>query len=201
MIRRRFVPCIILVLIITLVLPVHGQVPAGSTDDDSRGFTLSAWVMVPVSDITTHLREGQDILSILVPFLAVLILGALLIVRREGKKGVPHRPAFWLATVAGLCYLGGAAVTMIQIFRARGITGFSSGIVIILVFAVLGVILGTAALRLTRTQEPWPLKTRISFMVIAVLGILFWSGLLIGPVLTLIAAVLPDRGPAITESR
>jgi hypothetical protein len=84
--------------------------------------------------------------------------------------------------------------------RALAITGPSSGIVITLIIALIPVILSIAALRLARTPEPWPVKVRISFGVIAVLGIIFWSGILIGPVLALIAAILPDRTPAIPKN-
>jgi hypothetical protein len=176
-----------------------GDTPYSIATGDREEFSPAEWVTVPIGVIRTHLWEGQDIISILAPFLAVTILGSLLIVRREGKKGTHHQPAFWLAIVAGLCYLGGAAVTLVQIVRALAITGLSSGIVITLFFALIAVSLGLAALRFTRTPEPWPGKVRILFGVIALLGIIFWSGMLVGPVLVLIAAIIPDRGPAILK--
>jgi hypothetical protein len=177
-----------------------GDTPYSIATGDREEFSPAEWVTVPIGVIRTHLWEGQDIISLLAPFLAVTILGALLIVRREGKKGMHHQPAFWFAIIAGLCYLGGAAVTLVQMVRALAITGFSSGIVITLIFALIPVILSIIALRLTRTPEPWPVKVRISFGVIAVLGIIFWSGILIGPALTLIAAIIPDRTKAIPKN-
>ena len=177
-----------------------GDTPYSIATGYREEFNPAEWVTVPVSVIRTHLWEGQDVISILAPFLAVTILGSLLVVRREGKKGVHHRPAFWFAIIAGLCYLGGAAVTLVQMVRALAITGPSSGIIITLIFPLIAVSLGLVALRLTRSPEPWPVKVRISFGVIAVLGIIFWSGILIGPALALIAAIIPDRTMTIPKS-
>lgn len=195
MIRKGIVPHIILVLIFALVLPVYADAPNSVSTGDREEFTPSEWMMVPINDINTHVWEGQDFLSILAPFLAVIILGLLLVVRREGKKGVHHGPAFWLAMIAGLCYLGGSAVTFVQMVRALGISGFSPGVFITLAFVLVPVILGMAALRFARTPAPWNPKVRIAFVAIAVLGIIFWSGLLVGPVLALAAAIVPDWHP------
>jgi hypothetical protein len=156
-------------------------------------FQPAEWVMVPISVISIHTWEGQNIVSILAPFFAVTIIGFVLVMRRESRKGIRHQPAFWPAIVAGLCFLGGSAVTLVQMVRALGITGFSPGIVITLAFALIPVLLSIAALRLARLPEPWPLKIRIAFIVLGALGILFWAGFLIGPVFALIAAVVPDR--------
>jgi hypothetical protein len=79
-----------------------GDTPYSIATGDREEFNPAEWVTVPISVIRTHQWEGQDIISILAPFLAVTILASLLTVRREGKKGVHHGPAFWLAIIAGL---------------------------------------------------------------------------------------------------
>jgi hypothetical protein len=85
--------------------------------------------------------------------------------------------------------------------RAMAITGFSPGIVITLIFALVPVILGTAMLRLARKPAPWTWVARIELVVIAVLGTVFWAGLLAGPALALIAALIPDMGAPFRENR
>ncbi len=46
-------------------------------------FSVSEWILVPVSVINTHIWEGQSIIVIFAPFLAIMILGLILITRRE----------------------------------------------------------------------------------------------------------------------
>lgn len=200
MIWRGRVLCIVFFLILSLIMPVHAYVPAGTAIGDYGGVAPSEWVMVPVSDLTIHVGQGQSIFSVLAPFFAITILGFLLVVRREGRKGVTHHQGFWIATVAGLCYLGGAAVTLVQMVRTLIMSGFSNGVIVPLTFALITIALSMAALRFARTPEPWPVKVRITFGIIAGLGIIFWSGVLIGPALAMTAAIIPNGRPAILKS-
>ena len=72
-------------------------------------FSLQEWVLVPIHLIATHLWEGQSIIAILAPFLAIIILGLILKARHERDNRIKKPLSFWLATIAGLCYLGGAS--------------------------------------------------------------------------------------------
>jgi hypothetical protein len=164
-------------------------------------FTPSEWVLVPVNVISTHLWEGQSILTILAPFLAVVILGFIVIARRVKRRGSPLTHSCWLATVAGLFYLGGAAITLVQMVRAMAITGPFSSVVITLIFAIIPMALGIWALRIGRTSSTRTLQDRGSLVLIAILGLVFWAGLLMGPVLAIGAAVLPERLPSLHPAR
>jgi hypothetical protein len=158
-------------------------------------FTLSEWVLVPVNMISTHIWEGQSILVILTPFLAVEIFGFIVISRREKRKGSHLTYSCWLATFAGLCYLGGAAVTLVQMVRAITVTGTSPSVVLTLAFAIIPIALGIWALRIGRTSSRQTMRDRAWLVLIAVLGLVFWAGLIIGPVLAIGAAVLPEHLP------
>jgi hypothetical protein len=160
-------------------------------------FTPSEWVLVPVNVISTHLWEGQSIITIFSPFLAVVILGFVLIARREKRRGSHLTPSCWLATIAGLCYLGGAAITLVQMMRAMAVTGPSSSVVLTLVFAIIPIALGIWTLRLGRSSSRRTMQERTFLVLIAILGLVFWAGLIIGPVLVIGAAVLPDRLPCL----
>jgi hypothetical protein len=158
-------------------------------------FTPSEWVLVPVNVISARLWEGQSILTILAPFLAVVILGFVVIARREKRKGSHLTGSCWLATIAGLFYLGGAAITIVQMVRAIGVTGTSSSVVLTLAFAIIPLALGIWALRLGRAATIRTIPGRGSLVLIGILGLVFWAGLIIGPLLAIGAAVLPDRVP------
>jgi hypothetical protein len=162
---------------------------------DREEFSATEWVMVPLNVIRTRLWEGQSVLDIFAPFLAVTVIGLIMVMRRETKKRSRPGPAFWLATTAGLCYLGGASVTFVQMIRALGITGFSSAAGITLILVLIPVILGFAALRLARAPEPRLPKDRFFIAAIGCLGLLVWAGFLIGPLIAVIAALVPDAPP------
>jgi len=155
-------------------------------------FTPSEWVLVPINVISTHLWEGQSIITILTPFLAVVILGFVVIARREKRKGSPLTYFCWLATIAGLCYLGGAAIMLVQMVRAIAITGPSSSVSLTLVFAIIPIALGLWALRVGRSSSKRTIQDRGFLVLIAILGLVFWAGLVIGPVLAIGAAVIPE---------
>ena len=154
-------------------------------------FTLSEWVLVPISVISTHLWEGQSIITILTPFFAVVILGFVVTARRGKRNRSPLTCSCWLATITGLCYLGGAAITLVQMVRAIVITGPSSSVSLTLVFAIIPIALGLWALRLGRSPKR-RIQDRGFLILIAILGLVFWAGLVIGPVLAIGAAVIPE---------
>jgi MFS family permease len=156
-------------------------------------FTIQEWVLVPINVIKTHLWEGQSIIAILAPFLAVMILGLILTARRERDKKIKKPLSFWLATIAGLCYFGGAAIVLVQMVRVLKETGFSAGVIVTLIFALIPIMLGIWALRVARSPSPLSLKNRLSLGIIGLLGLLFWAGLIIGPVIAIIAALVPER--------
>jgi hypothetical protein len=158
-------------------------------------FTPSEWVLVPVNGVSTHLWEGQSILTILAPFLAVVILGFVVIARREKRKGSHLTYPCWLATIAGLFYLGGAAITLVQMVRAIEVTGTSSSVTLTLVLVIIPIVLGIWALRVGRTCSVRTMQVRGSLVLIGILGLVFWAGLIMGPALAIGAAVLPERLP------
>ena len=156
-------------------------------------FSVSEWVLVPISVINTHLWEGQSIIAILAPFLAIIILGFILISRRERENKTKKPLSFWLATIAGLCYLGGAAIALVQMVRVLMVTGFSAGVIVTLILAFIPILLGIWALHIARSTFPLSKKDRFSLGIIGLLGLLFWAGLIIGPAIALIAALVPER--------
>ena len=127
------------------------------------------------------------------PFLAVVILGFVMISRREKRMGSHITYSCWLATIAGLCYLGGAAITLVQLVRAISVTGPSSSVALTIVFAIIPIALGIWALRMGRSSSKRTIKDRAFLVLIAILGLIFWAGLVIGPVLAIGSALIPDQ--------
>ena len=151
-------------------------------------YTLGEWVRVPVDVVAIHRHEGQPLLLIFAPMIAVLAIGSALLLRRCRLLS----PFALSAAVAGLLYIGSGAMTLMQMVIAAVGTDAGAALVLTLVFAVIPALLGVWALlvafrRLIGTGE------RIAMAALGALALVAWAGLVIGPVLAFVAAVLPAR--------
>jgi len=172
-------------LLVLLVAPVHAGIPI--LDGPSPMATI-----LPAGIADTG--SGQDpIIPVLATFLAVVILGVILVARREQKKGMTRPLWFWLATISGLFYLGGSAVVVVHLFREISTVTISPLIPFTILYTLIPAALGIWALRLARCPTPDCLRERLFIGLIGLLGILFWSGFIIGPILAMGAALVPIR--------
>jgi hypothetical protein len=155
-------------------------------------FTVSEWLLIPLSVISIHLWEGQSSWVVFAPLIAVVIGGLVLAVFYRKKSGFQQDPIHWMILLSGLLYLGGAAMTALQIIHAALMTGYTQEVIVTLMFIAGPVILGIFAI-LEGIQQPRPdalLKSGMKMIVIGILGLLLWAGLIIGPVLAIISGVL-----------
>ena len=104
----RCIPALLFLLLIGQgILPVHGFEPVTgvgndlTTPGDGATDSPTAWLTEPVTAIGGYLQEGQSVIEVLAPFLAVVVLGIVLIARREHRKGGGRPLLFWLAMIAG----------------------------------------------------------------------------------------------------
>jgi hypothetical protein len=155
-------------------------------------FTASEWLLIPFSVITIHLWEGQSPWVVFAPLIVVVIGGLALLVMYRKDLGLQHDPIRWTILLSGLLYIGGAAMTALQIIHAVRVTGYGNEVLVTLMFIAGPLILGIFAIR-EGIQQPRPdslLKSGIKMIIIGILGLLLWAGLIIGPVLAIISGVL-----------
>jgi len=157
-------------------------------------FTLSEWLLVPVSVIGIHLWEGQSWALILGPLVLTLVAGFGLILRRgrrEGKTGPATLGPFgWLAVTAGLFYIGTAAMLSVQTAVALAKAGMTATALLPAIYIIVAVLLGLVALRNGLRRTGWGTRSAgISMIIVGFVGLVAWAGLLIGPVLALAAGV------------
>jgi glucan phosphoethanolaminetransferase (alkaline phosphatase superfamily) len=157
-------------------------------------YTVPEWLMVPYDVIGIHLWQGQSLLLILSPLIFVLVVGAGFLVWRWQRGSTAFTLFEWLASVAGLLYIGTGAMIFLQIGIAFAETGPAFSAVLSVVFGLVPILLGVAALyRALWARDTRPIRDRIYIAIIGVLGLFFWAGLLVGPALALIASILPNR--------
>ena len=155
-------------------------------------FTAEEWLLIPWSVVSIHLWEGQLPWVVFAPMILVVVGGLALLVMYRKHLGLHQDPIRWMILLSGLLYLGGAAMTALQIIHAVQVTGYTSEVIVTLMFIAGPIILGIFAIR-EGIRSPLPdslLKNGIKMVVIGLLGLLLWAGLIIGPVLALISGVL-----------
>jgi hypothetical protein len=155
-------------------------------------FTASEWLLIPFSVIAIHLWEGQSPFVVFAPLIVVVIGGLALLLLYRKELGLQNDPIRWTILLSGLLYLGGAAMTALQIVHVVQVTGYGNEVLVTIMLIAGPVILGIFAI-MEGMQQPRPdslLKSGIKMIIIGILGLLLWAGLIIGPVLAIISGVL-----------
>ncbi len=161
-------------------------------------FTLMEWLSVPSDAIGIHEWEGQSSAVIIAPLLLTLIIGTFALV------WPPDRPRLttdmpiwrWLGSFSGLLYIGTGVMMLSQMGIALSRSGFVSMALVTLIFVLIPIVLGVAVLYLSLKSEDLTVPKRVTFIVLALVALFMWAGLYAGPVIGILAAVVP-RGMAI----
>ncbi len=154
-------------------------------------FTVDEWLLIPWSVISIHLWEGQSPAYIFAPLIVVLVGGLALFALYRQRRGLwPDLPG-WMALGAGLLYIGGAAMTGLQVVHAVQRTGWDSGVALTLAFILGPLLLGAYAFLLgVRSPTAPSLQRGAAMTVVGLLGLALWAGLLVGPLLAVAGGVL-----------
>jgi hypothetical protein len=156
-------------------------------------FSPAEWVMVPVTVLQSRIVQGQALPILLSPFFAMILLGALLFLNRDHYRRF-RSPAGIAAAAAGVVMLGSAAGTLVQMSWALAATGPEATAVITFVLIILAAIPGFLCLRIALAPSPsWRTGERLTLVAVGLLALVVWSGFLVGPILAVLAAVLPGE--------
>jgi hypothetical protein len=154
-----------------------------------ESFTIIEWLRVPFDVAFVHHWEGQDYLLILFPMILVVFGGLLLnCYMRKTRFNVRRMLLF----VGALSYFGSAATILTQMII--GLLGATADLLILVtpIFILLPALLGYSILRKVRTEEltTWQ-RARVLFY--GLVGVAFWAGYIIGPVLVVLSALVPSK--------
>ncbi len=169
------------------VYATEGSGPYALAVGTQERYGLTEWLTIPIDVIGIRLWEGQSLAFILAPLIVTVALGAGLIFWRRKES----LSAFgWAAALAGLLYIGSGAMTLIQLVIALMGPPLTAAALVTLVVALIPILLGALILAVALRQDTRT-TDRIIVAVLGVLGLFAWAGVLVGPVLAVIAAVLP----------
>jgi hypothetical protein len=154
-----------------------------------ESFTAYEWLRVPFDVAYVHHWEGQDYLLILLPMILVLGGGLLLNCYLGKRKPDVTRT---LAFVGSLAYLGSAAIIFTQMIIGLFGAAYDSLVLLTPIFILLPALLGYSILRKVRKEE-WSKWQRARVLIYGLVGLAFWAGYIIGPMLIMISVLIPSR--------
>jgi glycerol-3-phosphate acyltransferase PlsY len=152
-------------------------------------FTLVEWLRMPFDVIGIHQWEGQSRFLILAPMVLSVAVGfAFLFWKFKPLGGV----AVFLGVFAGLLYIGSGFMMSTQLLMALFGSTSTSSAVLTAVFAILPIILGFFMIKkIISDGSSFNLKDRVIMLAFGILGLVLWSGLLVGPALSIIVSIIP----------
>jgi hypothetical protein len=153
-------------------------------------FSVTEWITVPLRVMAVHAWDGQSFLLMYGPVLLVLLAGIAFLYRGCPCIRGPRFAFFWVGSIAGFLYIGTGIGMLVQMGIALGTAGPGALWGLTLIFALLPIILGVVMVWLA-ARTPVTLSTRAMVAILGILGFVVWAGLIIGPVIALIASVLP----------
>ncbi|MFQ3294718.1 MAG: hypothetical protein ACI9PP_002292 [Halobacteriales archaeon] len=177
----------------TYLVSVYGQDqstgPAGVVVGYEESFSIQEYLTVPIDRLRIHRWEGQPPLAVFGPGLAVVI-GGLVVLGRQLSG--PRLTVRGMLGVAALLFLAGAVSVAVQTIIALTKSGPAPGALLSAVFVLVPAVIGAWLLRraLDDTTTATP-EMRATLLGAGLVGFLTWGGILLGPALTIIAAILP----------
>ena len=154
-------------------------------------FSLTEWVGIPVSVLSIRIWQGQSLFANLLPLLGAVLIGAWWF---RNQISSPFWPGVWLLAIAGFAYIGSGILVFAQMFIAGLLTGPVPSMMLTALFAAIPILLGLVLVRIAVRTGPSPSHSDRGIMaVLGILGLVFWAGLILGPVLAIAAALLPGN--------
>jgi uncharacterized membrane protein YuzA (DUF378 family) len=124
--------------------------------------------------------------------IATLIVGISLVTWRFRKQCNLANPQAWLGAIAGLTFIGTGATTLYQMLAAATHVAIGAEAIITLIFAIVPLAIGLITLRLSvKISDKSSMKKRIYYVILGVAALFIWAGLIIGPILAILASVMP----------
>jgi hypothetical protein len=169
--------------------------PFGLAIGYEEKWTLPGWIRLPADLISIYAWDRGWAVA-LAPGIAVLVIGAGLILRRAraGTRAPRNKRSLsgWLALAAGLFCLTTSGIVITQMLLAAVRSGFDPMMALTGFFIAAPAVLGALLVWLGWRAHGVPtVGTRILLLILALAGLGFWAGYFVGPVLAIAAAAAP----------
>jgi hypothetical protein len=159
-----------------------------------ESFSIDEWLLIPFDVYNIHVWEGQHPIIVLAPMILMVVVGWIMLefrLRKSDRK--LYHPFNWMV-FAGLTFIGSGAVTLTQMGIAFSRAPVEGSIILTVIFAMIPILLGIFIIRsAVNTKDGFSKLDRLKLGLYGLLGLVFWAGLIIAPVLILILSALPLR--------
>ena len=160
---------------------------------DRESFTLSEWILTPLSVVSIRQWSGQSLLLAFVPAIAVFVVGIPILIQRRRNAGSPRTLFQWTEVVAGLLFLASGFTVISQMLLALTIAPLGPAVIVTIDLASVPVVMGVFAIRFALQRTP-NFRIRASAAILGFLALFAWAGFVVGPILSVIASILPHSG-------
>lgn len=161
---------------------------------DRETYTLDEWILIPFNLMTIYQWEGQSLALVLAPMIASLVMGISLVTWRFKKQCNLANPMAWLGAIAGIAFIGTAATTLYQMLAAAARVALGAEALITLIFAIVPLAIGLMTSRLSvKESNKASVKKRIYYVILGITALFMWAGLVIGPILAIVASFMPTN--------
>lgn len=152
-------------------------------------FTPLEWVMIPLSIANIRIWEGNSP-AFVIGFPLLIVIFGLVYLFRAKKEPAPITSETLAGSSGGLLYIAGSLFMLIQALMALGKTGFEASFWVTAIFILIPLILGCLVLSYYLRPQKKPGKYRwLKLLILGILGLVFWAGYVIGPVLVICAGL------------
>ena len=152
-------------------------------------FSVSEWVLIPISIANVRIWEGNSPVFVC-GFPILIVLFGLLYLFRLKKEPVIVKTETLTGVTGALLYFAGSLFMLIQASIALFKTGFQASSGVTAVFILIPLVLGFLIMRYFLKPRGDPVKYQgMKLIVLGAIGLVFWSGYIIGPVLVIISGV------------
>ena len=157
---------------------------------DRESFTLSEWILTPLSIISIHEWSGQSLPLTFAPAAAVLVLGIATLISRRRTANSPRTLFQLMEAAAGLLFLASGFTVIFQMLLALNLAPLGLDAIVTIVLAVIPIIMGIFAIRFA-LRKTGNVRTRVSVAILGMLALFAWAGFIVGPIFAIVSSLLP----------
>jgi hypothetical protein len=157
---------------------------------DRESFTLSEWILTPLSIISIREWSGQSLPLVFAPAAAVFVVGIATVISRRRTTGSPRTLFQWTEAAAGLLFLASGFTVITQMLLALTLAPLGLDAIVTIVLAVIPIIMGIFAIRFA-LRKTVNVRTRVSVAILGLLALFAWAGFIVGPILAIVSSLLP----------
>ena len=157
----------------------------------SEAFSLIEWILIPVSLISIYQWEGQSLIMILLPVVVIPALCLIFLWKRNWKAKTLFE---WTGIMAGFLFIGTGFSVIFQMVLALSRTSLAQEVAITVILAFFPILLGIVVIRIImQNRERIDVRKRVYLAMLGIFALFVWAGFLVGPVLAMLASVMPAR--------